>query len=180
MGSSSSSSSSSGSSGKGSGVYQRRVVFDPDADKSEGKLYYVSDEELKSRMLELIENETIMNITIYKHKLYDWQSTQALLYHCFVILETNYWWWSVEKNSEGVFVQRSKKWTYVVDYLERRRRNHPIYKVISDTSRMTLRDFVHMLYFSDAVGSGYNSLTNNCKHFAKTVFDKAAAHRFWT
>ena len=161
-------------------MYQRRVVFDPDAGQLSKKLYYVSDEELKSRMLELIENETIMNITIYKHKLWAFQRTQALFYHCFVILETNYWWWSVEKNSDGIFVQRSKKWTDVGDYLERRRRNHPICKVISDTPCMTLREFVYMLYASDAVGSGYNSLRNNCKDFAKTVFDKAAAHRYWT
>ena len=170
-------------SGGGVGVYQRRVVFDPnvDLDEPEGERYFIPNEELKSRMLELIDpEEEITEITSYKHQLPASQATDALLYHYFVVLETAKWWWSLEKTPECVLAQRSKTLAHVLGYVERGKRPLPVNTVISDTSRMTVGDLVDMLYTSDAVGSSYNSLTSNCEHFAKTVIDKVAANKSWT
>ena len=67
-------------------------------------------------MSDLVEgHEEILNVRVYKCKLFSPQLTQQLLYHAFVVYETDEWWWCVEKNTEGITIQRSKKLSYVKD-----------------------------------------------------------------
>ena len=160
------------------GGYQRRIVFLPWADSGEGGYYHISHEELETRMLEYIRDENILTVTIYKHKLYSWQRTQALLYHAFIVLETEEWWWSAEKNADGVFVQRSKHQWAVRNRLEGKERPRTTL-LEHDTSHKTLRNFVFMLWATRAVESEYHFLRNNCKDFAKVVFDSMACDKRW-
>jgi len=61
-------------------------------------------------MEELIKgSEDIEEVRAYQCPLFGVQLTQYLLNHQFIMLETNSWWWSVEKNTEGITIQRSKK-----------------------------------------------------------------------
>ena len=79
-------------------------------------IFRISDSELRSKMSELVKgHEEIINLSAYKRKLFDEQLTQLISYHAFVVLETDEWWWSVEKMQEGITIQRSKKLKYVKD-----------------------------------------------------------------
>ena len=79
--------------------------------KNENKtLFRISDDELRSKMSDLVSgHEEILNVRAFKCKLSSEQLTQLIFYHAFVVYETDEWWWSVEKNSEGITIQRSKK-----------------------------------------------------------------------
>ena len=49
--------------------------------------------------------EKIKNVRIYKTPLNKNQWTNALFYHVFVMYETDKYWWSIEKNTEGLTIQ---------------------------------------------------------------------------
>jgi hypothetical protein len=120
--SSSSSSSSSGEDGK----WKNQIYFDPKADQP-GEGYLISDSELQQKFKELIDvKERIQKVWIYTHPLYTLQLTQLLMFHAYVVLETDTWYWSVEKNSEGITIQRSKTLEYVRGKYRRRDRRKSI------------------------------------------------------
>ena len=54
------------------------------------------------------------------------QLTDLLWYHAFVRFETKGWWWSIEKNGQGVTVQRSKQPQFVKDHYRRGKRVTPV------------------------------------------------------
>jgi len=94
-----SSSSKSSSVSGGNGEWTGKLYFDPEADKSCGASYHVEDGELRAKMKEVIDStERIIRVEIYRHPLYSFQLTDALMYHSFVVFETDDWWWSIEKN----------------------------------------------------------------------------------
>lgn len=169
------------SKGKAGERYSPEVYFDPEADSETGADYNIPDDDLKDKLLAVIgENEEITTVSIYKSKLFRWQVTSSMLYHAFVVLETEQWWWSVEKNGEGVTIQRSKDLRYVKDHYRRGRRNEVSREpLVTDTGRYNLHEFVLMLYLSDAVRSQYHLLDNNCKDFAQVVFDEVAKNVYW-
>ena len=92
-------SSSSKSSSGGNGEWTAKLYFDPEADKSKGPSYFIEDGELRSKMKEVIDpTEKIIGVQIYRHPLSSIQITNLLMYHAFVVFETDGWWWSIEKN----------------------------------------------------------------------------------
>ena len=59
-------------------------------------------------MSELIgTSETIENVYVYKVPLSGMQLTDFIFHHAFVVFETDGWFWSAEKNTEGL--EDSKK-----------------------------------------------------------------------
>ena len=174
--------SSNSTSGKGSGEWRSRVYFDPESDKSSGSHYFLSDAKLRTRLEELIEcDEEIQNIWVYSHPLYEWQLTAILMYHAFVVLETDKWWWSIEKNDEGITIQRSKYLEFVKERYRRGKRVMPIKERQQDSGRMNMKDLINWLYEEDELNQGYmfNIQHFNCQGFAKRVFDHFARNKFW-
>ena len=77
--------------------WKSRICFVPKAHENDSKVY-VTDDELK----DLVDaSEEIREVSIYKVPLTDVQVTDFIFHHAYVILKTNKWWWSIEKNSEG-------------------------------------------------------------------------------
>ena len=90
------------SSGKKGGAWTYKIYFAPEADKSSVALE-IEDEKLNETLEKLVDvNEIVKRLWVYKHPLWSWQITEVLLYHMFVLFETQNWWWSIEKNSEGI------------------------------------------------------------------------------
>lgn len=54
-------------------------------------------------------DETIINISVYKTPLNENQWTNLYLHHKYICFETEKWYWSIEKNDEGLTIQRSKE-----------------------------------------------------------------------
>ena len=76
------------------------ILFDPHSDESRGTVHKINDDSLIEDMSDLIDaSEMIKRIWVYKHPLFPWQFTQLFLCHQFVLIETNTWWWSIEKTA---------------------------------------------------------------------------------
>jgi len=169
----SSTSSSSGQSGGGD--YTGKLYFDPEADTAKGPSYTIEDSELREKVRELVDSsDPILEVTILRHPLNDWQLTDLYMYHAFVIIETEKWWWSVEKNSEGVTLQRSKKKPSVEDEYRRNRRLTPITWVRKAPGRGSIIDLVDFIYRENLLANNYNFLVENCKKFAAAVFNEVS------
>lgn len=177
MGVSSSKSSGSDSAKKG-GEWTYKVYFDPEADQSTGKSYTITDSELMDKLTNLVDvDEHIINIRAYKQDLYSWQITNLILYHIFIVFETNDWWWSIEKNSEGITIQRSKHcWTVYSKYRRESRNDRTLMK--EDKGRKTMKELIEWLYKENELNKKYDYISSNCKHFAKAVFDYVAAANY--
>lgn len=183
MGSSSSSnsskSSSSSNAGKKGGDWKGKVYFDPNSDSKKGEDYHIDDAKLEEKMKSIIDDsELIEKIWVYKNPLSPWQLTQLVFHHRFVVLETSDWWWSIEKNTEGITIQRSKHITYVRDNYRRNKRLTPVAEMNSDKGRMKMKDLVEFLYKKDELNKTYNVLSENCQDFSKRIFDEFAKSKY--
>jgi len=160
-------------------AWKSEIYFDPEADSHFGQVYRIGDGELISMMKKLIRGrEQITTVSAYQCKLFSVQLTQMLLNHQFVVFETDGWWWSVEKNSDGITIQRSKKLEFVRDRYRRDLRPTPIIRMKQDNGRRTMADLVDYLWRKDELNKKYNLATDNCKHFAKRIFDEVAASKY--
>jgi hypothetical protein len=73
--------------------------------------------DLRQQMGRLIDvSEPIQSVWIYKHPLIDKTKFYVpefkwagILHHAFVIFKTPGWWWSIEKDTKCVLLQRSKE-----------------------------------------------------------------------
>ena len=163
------------SSSSGEGEWTNKIYFDPEADKSEGSDYKISDEDLKKKMTDLIEGEeNIKIIYAYECPIWGWQWSHNYLAHKFIVLETDKWWWSIEKNAEGITIQRSKKLGYIKDRYRRNLRPKPVDEMKWDIGQRTMKELVEFLYKEDELHKRYNVFSQNCKHFAERIFDEIA------
>ena len=154
------------------------IYFDPESDTSSGSDYYITDDELKKRLKDLIKvNEEIEEVSAYKEDLWGWQQTRFMAYHTFVILKTDSWWWSIEKNSKGITIQRSKKWEYVAKRYRRVERKSTK-NIERDIGRYKIMDFVDWIYKTDELNRRYHFLDSNCQGFAKRLFDQFAKNKY--
>ena len=81
--------------------WKSRICFVPKAHEN-GSMVYVTDDELKCKLKNLVDSsEEIKEVFIYKVPLTDVQITDIIFHHAYVVLKTNKWWWSIEKNTEG-------------------------------------------------------------------------------
>ena len=153
------------------------IYFDPRADTREKQDLFFSEEELRRRLGNLIggtDSEHILKIQVYKTPLHKWQLTQVILYHEFVVLKTDKWWWSVEKNDEGITIQRSKYKKYVKNFYRRQERNSRDKMLHEDCTKYDLLKLVEWIWLLDHLYKPYNYFTNSCKDFAEAVFHHVA------
>ena len=132
------------------------------------------------RILMLDDNftkECIRSIAVYKCPLYDNQLIQLLDNHQFVVLQTDNCWYSIEKNSHFIQMQRSNHIENVQCYIRKDRRRTPIKRISSDSCQQlkTMSDLIHFLLENQELGRIYDLVFSNCQAFAKRIFDKFAA-----
>ena len=132
------------------------------------------------RILMLDDNftkEYIRSIAVYKCPLYDNQLIQLLDNHQFVVLQTDNCWYSIEKNSHFIQMQRSNHIENVQCYIRKHRRRTPIKRISSDSCQQlkTMSDLIHFLLVNQELSRIYDLVLSNCQAFAKRIFDKFAA-----
>lgn len=174
--------SSSGSgkfAGKHGGNWRNQVQFDPHADERVGNIYKIEDGSLIDSMTHLIDDsETIEQIWVFQCPLWWWQLTQFFCNHQFVVVETKNWWWSIEKNSKHILIQRAKRLSSVKDFLNQTRRNTPVKEMSYDRGRYSMKELITFLYKTDELNKHYDWINDNCKSFTKRVFDQFAKENF--
>lgn len=169
--------SSSSSAAKGRS-WTHKIYFDPEADKQSGSDYLITNEILRETLGRLVNpSEEIQKVIAYKHPLKSWQLTCFFFYHSFIVFETNNYWWSIEKNSEGITIQRSFNLETVRDKHRHTQRVLPIKHVKDDSARKNLKDLINWLYNEDELNNTYNVLLSNCQTFAKRVYNHVHGER---
>ena len=162
---------------KKGGEWKSKVFFDSDSSGS-GKRYRIADDDLVEKLEELCDlSEEIDAVATYTLPLGEWQLTDLLLYHEFALFETRKWWWTIEKDGEGLHIQRSKDKEDVRDRFKRELRlKGSRWKVTINNERCepdnttTVRNLVKWLWRKDELNQTYNYLANNCKDLAGRVY----------
>ena len=155
-----------------------KIYFYPRADKYDGgPAVPISDEELIEKLSTQVDvDEDIVKVYVYKSALVTFQLTKAILCHMFVVFETVDWWWSIEKNAQGITLQRSTSRNDVKKkYRQEDRIQHTSIELVEkDRGRKNMRQLIEMLWKENELNHRYGFLDSNCKDFAKVVFDYAA------
>lgn len=125
--------------------------------------------------------EKIEMIHAYKHKVSEMQLTSFIIYHLFIVFKTENWWWSIEKNSEGITIQRSKNQSAVTCFIRHENRVSSITLVKESIGRRSVGDLICWLDKEKELKKHYHFLFSNCKTFAKRVFDYVAisSNLYW-
>ncbi len=154
--------------------WKNQLVFVPDVEVPDTKKI-IDDFSLIKTMTELIDaSQKIKDIWVYKKPLFDWQVTDNLLNHQFVVLNTTDWWWSIEKDSKQIVFRRGKKWQTVTFYDLKGPRTKEVVFMSNDEGTETMKDLILFLHDENELLDKYHWLTGNCQQFAKKVFDKFA------
>ncbi|KAK4011426.1 hypothetical protein OUZ56_020543 [Daphnia magna] len=160
--------------------FTHKLYFDPSADQSDTGGYWITDEELRQKLANLIDTEEkIKNASVYSHPLFPYQLTNWKMFHAFIIMETNNWWWSIEKNSECITIQRSKNLESVRDMYQREKRTTgwtSLTKIRNnETTRggnTTIKELINYIWREDCLNNIYHLHIANCQKFAALVFDR--------
>ena len=172
--------------GKKGEDWSGKLYFDPDtSDKTKDLTgYYVEDGyKLRVELLRLIgANEKINHVWIYTTPLSDKQLTHVIFYHAYVVMETNTHWWSLEKNTKELVLQRSKTLEHVKDYCQGEKRKLLVSQSEPQLwkhqeSNLSLLNLFHALWKTDELKSTYNWLVRNCQGFANRIFNSCAVSK---
>lgn len=139
----------------------------------------ITHDQLRFKLNEIAnDNEAIKSIAMYKIPLSGWLLGGLYWYRHIVILETSKWWWSIEKNSEGLTVQRSEN-KYEVLRKYRNKQRFTNYRnadklLIEDKghTERTVSELIGWLYFNRTLKE--NESTTNDTQFCQNLFNRFA------
>ena len=157
----------------GSWNYSLHVVFIPKADNKNQNIevsIFTKRNSIKLLDLEGV-NEKIVYAEKCKNPLFRWQLTSFLLNHVIVVFQTPSWFWSIEKNDEGIILQQSKN-PESVKYYYRGAKRLTVKTVKLGTGQFAVSDMIRWTLSTNQLQKKYNVLFSNCKHFGKAVFKK--------
>ncbi|CAF1251989.1 unnamed protein product [Adineta ricciae] len=159
-------------------------------DKHKGSLYFWDWDErrgytiLQDQLVEDFESitndsdEEIIQVTIYKTPLTTWQLTQAVLYHAFVVLETENWYYSLEISEKCVTMQRSKskedvRDSYPGEKLRNVLRGDKPERIKKAKGKKTMGKVMKYIVDGEILDRNYEVLVGdgqNCQTFANSIF----------
>jgi len=154
-------------------VYKQRLLFFPDVEQSE--THTISSQYLEERLEELIDMGDMINlVALYKSPMNNVNDSSVV--HFFVFFKTQGWWWTIEKDHEGVMMQRSKDMTDVLLQRAGENRNSPVLnvrwddqKVVKANSRCSVRELIQVINSQDYLNLKYDTLKD--VGFAAHVFN---------
>ena len=154
-------------------LWSGTLYFDPNSDSRTEHGHSIEHLELIATMKRLIDGtQKIKVVSMYTVPLSSGQQTQAPLYHAFVVLETDGWYWSIEKNCQGITIQRSRKEMYVKDYHRRIKRTTTPQRISCSGGKINMEEYLDWMYRKKEVDRGYHVFSENCQHFAMRVYEK--------
>ncbi|EFX77508.1 hypothetical protein DAPPUDRAFT_106154 [Daphnia pulex] len=162
-----------------SSTFTRKLYFDPKSDEPKGDGYWITDEELRDKLSNLVDvSENIDEVRYYSNPLYPWQVMDALMYHLFVIfqkIEDTYW--SIERWPTRFTMQRAKNKGILLTECERNPRPANWFTPVkvhqsANAKRMPLSAVMDFIWKKDKLNDSYDSLSNNSKSFARSVYNQ--------
>lgn len=155
------------------------LYFDPASDRSIGAGYTIRDRDLLGKFDRITgtEPDKILWIRVFATPLASVQSSLGLMFHAYVVIETERYYYSLEKSDRNITLQRSHDEYYVCDKQLRVSRKSTRSSdepecVAEGKGKGNIRDVLEFLYNEDLLCIRYKLLDDNCKHFAKKIFDK--------
>lgn len=148
------------------------MYFDPEADKTDAIRYEnITSEALTTKLANLLGvDEYILTTTFYMVPLSKW----ALFDHAFIVFQTSNWFWSIEKHTNGLTIQRSTEEAAVKNKFRQQNRLAGIKLWAEDESDKKVSELLTWLYRSKELKKPYQSLFSDCESFAKAVFNYTA------
>jgi hypothetical protein len=148
--------------------------------------YWTTVKELLRRLPNLLgAKENIDQVSKFSHFFSPKQLTNAVVFRTFVTLRTRNWWWSIEKNDDGITFQRSKNLEGVRDRYRRDNRyvsssssTTPIQLIETAKGNMSVNELVNYLIKESYFYQEYNIINHNCQHFADTIFGRLKAPKY--
>ena len=123
----------------------------------------------------------IVKVKVYKIPLSERYWTNLILFHSYVVFQTQNregedWWWSLEKNTQCIALQRGPTEPSVRDWLggEKRCQSWFYWKpqlVDEGTcAGISLADLIEFLHDKDELNITYHGITENCQCHAQVIF----------
>lgn len=122
-------------------------------------------------------DDTIERVYAYKVPLYKQQLSEKIVCHVFIVFRTKKWWWSIEKHTDGITIQRSQNEKAVVNSFRKEPRNRKATLVLEDESECFVHGLIDWIYEKGLLYDEYDLVESNCKDFAKVVFNHLAINR---
>jgi hypothetical protein len=152
------------------------IFFDPETDQSNKDQYFIRENDLLPKLNLMSDiNEEIVKISIYKNPINSIQLTNYIIYHAFVVFQTKNYCWSIEKETEGLTIQRSLLSKNVIyKYRHKERTSNILNKVsliIQAKGKGKVKDLIDLIYSKDLLFKEYSIKEGNCKNFAEIIFN---------
>ena len=175
---------------KKGGKWGSCVFFDTES-SGEGEIKKISNEHLIETFEQLISNdisENILNVKTCTKPLSEYQLTNLVFFHEFVVIETGSFYWSIEKGGEGIYIQHSRHEDNVrLKFNREERLQGPYWKVTQYRATAhpqghTVRSLIYWLWDKNELHKRYNYLLNNCKDQSRRVYNfltsEMSAHKY--
>ena len=155
------------------------LFFDPEVDNSKWSTFTISAQELRTKLESLVDTEEmITEVTAYKEKMIRVPLTDIFVYHMFIIFKTKSWFWSIEKNTLGIAIQRSKSLCAVRDTFRRYKGKSGIQCLEKDMAgNVNVGDLINWLLQEGELNNKYVFAGSNCHHFGRKVYDFISRHK---
>jgi hypothetical protein len=169
----------------------QQFYFDPDVNLTEPPRHadcIMTNYELRQLLQNKVDDvsEKIEQVSYYTHPLNDWQMTKIFLHHAFIVLKTENWFWSIEKDEGGITVQRSKYLENVRDKCQKQSRITGVMNNGIDLAKTspgndtTVIELLNHMWSKEYMDLNYHYLKDNCQQFAdridEFVHSKSSSH----
>jgi hypothetical protein len=173
---------SSNSSGPSKGGdWTKTLYFTPDAKNPGSSPAEVSDNDLKSHFAEVEgTEEDIVRVDIFKSNLKPYIPKLCGAWHEFIVVESKSWYWSFEKDSKGIRVQRGKTLKSVKEYYRGEKRPGTVKPEGRDFQLGQgdkIQDIFIWIYRKDYLNHSYHVTKSNCHYFASLLFEAIARQK---
>ena len=159
------------------GKWTNMVYYFPVANETDSMIKF-SDGELVAKFKKYANlTERVKSVGIYKRPLSFDGEPDTVFHHQFVVFETvSGWFWSIEKDTEAIVMQRSKIASDVVLRFRQKPRERKVRKVTGNFSNETLETIVDWIWIANLLNCEYHIISRNCKDFAERMYMRCAAN----
>ena len=155
--------------------FPKRLYFFPENEK---QFRFREDYQQFKEILEDYDiSEKIDEVRYYTNPLYRWQRSKYFIHHAFIVFKTDKWWWSIERNGEGVTIQRSQhlenvrdKYQFNGNRIVSERNGIELIKTAPGPVNITVEELMDRLWKGKQMNLDYKE--KNDKQFANYIYDK--------
>jgi hypothetical protein len=121
--------------------------------------------------------DPILRIWVYESPLGSWQISAKFLFHSFIVIETERWFYSIETSEKNISMERSKQKQLLIEKCKGEKRSTTLFSngpkcARNSRGKKTIRDVLVYLHDRDRLNLPYNVMVENCKDLSKWIFDE--------